>query len=226
MNVLIAVLSCHTLRHYEQSIRETWAQELPHEADLRFFIGKPQSGIRVVDEIFLNCPDEFSGITEKTVALYKWALDQGYDFVWKVDLDTLVRPKLLLNSGLEQYDWVGGQNSFFASGGAGYGLSKRSMEYVVEAGGAPGFEEDVHIAHILLRHGIELHSDPRFVFIPGAIMNDATITYHLSSVREWYYKGYKPEMMHETWADQKNKNYRSYAVPAALVGERRLFRRK
>lgn len=223
--LLIAILSCHSLRSYEQSIRITWAQEVPPEADLMFFLGKPQ-GMRVVDEIHLNVGDGFEDLTNKTVALYKWALDEGYDFVFKCDLDTLVRPKLLLQSGFETWDWVGGQNSFFASGGGGYCLSRKAMQYVVEAGGVPGHEEDVHIARILLGNGVQLHADPRYLFVPGAVMDDTTITYHLSSIREWFYKGYRPEMMEETWADQKARNYKAYSQTAAGPAvQKRAFRR-
>jgi hypothetical protein len=203
----------------------------------KFFLGRRtgihDASVRVpVDEVYLDVDDSFNGITEKTVAMYKWALGEGYDFVFKCDLDTLVRPNLLLESGFETFDWVGGQNSFFASGGAGYVLSKKAMGYVVEAGGAPGHEEDVHIARILLAHGMELHNDPRYQFVPGAVMNDSTITYHLSSVREWYFKGYKPEMLLEAWADQKAGNYRPYAIaqPSSNspqpMAQRRFLRKK
>jgi hypothetical protein len=230
MKILIAVLSCHSLRYYEESLRYTWEYEVPSEADFHFFLGKPD-GVRVSDEVILPVEDDFSNLTHKTVAVYRWALEHGYDFVWKFDLDTLVRPQLLLSSGLEAHNWVGGQNSFFASGGAGYGLSKLAMEYVVEAGGAPGFEEDVHIARILLGKGLQLHNDERFKFCPGDVMDDRTITFHLSSVREWYFKGYRPEMLLEAWADQKARNYRSYTIPQAPSDspqpmQKRTFRRK
>jgi hypothetical protein len=62
-------------------------------------------------------------------------------------------------------------------------------------------------------------------------MDDTTITFHLSSIREWYFKGYKPEMMLEAWADQKARNYRPYAIvqpssnsPQSMV-QKRVFRR-
>lgn len=229
--ILIAVLSCHSLRLHEQAIRNTWGVDKPAEVDLLFFLGKPRCNFRITDEVFLDVGDKFEDVTNKTVAMYKWALDEGYDFVFKCDLDTLVRPELLMQSGFEAFDWVGGQNSFFASGGAGYWLSKKAMQHVVEAGGAPGFEEDVHIARILLGKGVELHNDPRYLFVPGAVMDDSTITFHLSSIREWYFKGYRPEMMIEAWADQKARNYRPYAIiqpssnsPQSMV-QKRVFRR-
>jgi hypothetical protein len=224
MKVLIAVPSCHSLKQYEEVIQSTWGKDIPPEVDLRFFLGNPEVSL-AHDEVFLKVEDGFDSLTNKTVALYAWALEQGYEFVFKCDLDTLVRPRLLLASGFEAYDWVGGANSFFASGGAGYVISRKAMQYVVDAGGAPGFEEDVHIARILLSHGIELHNDPRFKFCPGDVMDDHTITYHLSSVREWYFKGYRPEMMSEAWADQKTRNYKSYAAPLLQMLQKRVLRR-
>jgi hypothetical protein len=229
MKVLIAILSCYSLRHCEQAVRDTWIKEIPTGVDYKFFLGQRtgvhDASVRLSeDEIYLDVNDDFNGVTKKTVEIYRWALGQQYDFVFKCDLDTLVRPKLLLESGFETFDWVGGQNSFFASGGAGYGLSKKAMEYVVEVEGAPGYEEDVHIARILLSHGIPLHNDPRYLFVPGAKMDDSTITYHLSSIREWYFKGYKPEMLLEAWTDQKARNYRAYTHPQPE--QKRRFKRK
>jgi hypothetical protein len=203
MKVLIAVLSCHTLRHYEQTIRDTWAHDTPPEVDLRFFLGKPQSGIRVVDEIFLNVDDSWDGITEKSVAVCKWALEQGYDAVLKVDLDTLVRPVALLSAGLEQFDYVGGENSqnglSFASGGAGYWLSRRAAEAKLNFPATRGPAEDVHTAQALLAAGIRLHPDDRFRFIPGQSFRPEDLTIHLSSVFGWATK-YRPEWMHEAYA--------------------------
>jgi Galactosyltransferase len=235
VKILIAVPSCHSLKHYEQSIRDTWGAEVHPGVDLRFFLGR-REGIHDAslfipspDEVKLDVGDTLDDLTHKAVAMYSWSLAHGYEFVWKVDLDTLVRPKLLLSSLLEAYDWVGGQNQYFASGGGGYGLSKRAMQYVVDAGGAPGLEEDVYVARTLLGQGIELHNDQRFKFCPGDVMDDNTLTYHLSSIREWYYKKYRPEMMYEAWEDQKNRNYKSYAPQnsvQARVQNRRLRRSK
>jgi hypothetical protein len=190
---LIVVPSCHALRHYEQTIRDTWGKDA--EVDLRFFLGNPQVAL-APDEVFLDVGDGWSDITKKCVAMFQWAL--GYEFVWKVDLDTFVRPKQLLGAGLESFDWVGGRNSFFASGGAGYGLSRRAMEYVVSHPINTTCEEDVHTARALLEQGIELHADPRFKFCPGDVLKAEDLTMHLSSVRAWDAK-YQTMWMHEAY---------------------------
>ena len=202
--ILVAVPSCHALRHWEQAVRETWGKDVPAEVDLRFFLGD-RAGIHdsalhpyAADEVHLSVPDDWAGITKKTVAIFRWALSQGYTYVWKADLDTLVRPMLLLSSGLDQYDWVGGQNSHFASGGAGYGLSRRAMECVVNWPITQTCAEDLHTAEALLSSGIQLHHDPRFKFIPGASLEPEDVTYHLSSVRAWDAK-YTPAWMYEAW---------------------------
>jgi hypothetical protein len=181
MKILIAIPSCHALRHWHEVVRSTWGKDI-RGADLRFFLGSlPQAE----DEVELNVGDSLYALTHKTVEMYRWSQVQGYDFVFKCDLDTFVRPLRLLESDFYRFDWVGGQNSFFASGGAGYWLSRRAMEAVVEWPVEPGPAEDVNTAHALLAKGIALRHEPRFLFIPGQIIDASTITCHLSSVKAW-----------------------------------------
>ena len=194
--VLIAVLSCATLRHFEQAARDTWIKEIPQGVDYKFFLGSPA---QADDEVYLPVGDTLQDLTHKVVAVCAWASAQGYDHLLKCDLDTLVRPLGLLQSDFKLWDWVGGQNSFFASGGAGYTLSQRAMRAVVEHEIELGPAEDVHVAHALLAQGIVLHHDPRFLFAPGAVLSSDTITYHLSSVKGWSAKS-TPEEMYQAYA--------------------------
>jgi len=149
--------------------------------------------------VFLNVGDTLQDLTHKNVSTCTWALAQGYDYMLKCDLDTLVRPIRLHQSDFRQFDWVGGQNSFFASGGAGYTLSRRAMQAVINHPIEPGPAEDVNTAHALLNQGIGLHHDPRFLFIPGQVMDSNTITCHLSSVKAWGAKA-SPEEMYQAYA--------------------------
>lgn len=221
MKVLIAILSCHALRSYEQSLRDTWIKEIPEGIDYAFFLGS--SDLPEKDEVMLPVDDSFQGITTKMVAICTWALAQGYDFVFKADLDTLVRPGLLLQCGFEQHDYMGARNHFFASGGAGYWLSAAAMAAVVRHEITTGPEEDVHTAMALGAKGIPLHSDDRFKYAPGDRMDDATITYHLSSVKGWGSKA-TPEDLYSVWRDQKDRNYRAYTVGSPSVRSLRLRR--
>jgi Galactosyltransferase len=208
MKILIAIPSCHALRNCEQTIRETWGKDLPTSVDLRFFLGQPV-GNPQADEIFLDCGDSLAALTIKCVAMFRWALAQGYDYVWKVDLDTFVRPQQLPTG---QYDWIGGQNSHFASGGAGYGLSRRALEFVVSWPINQTCAEDLHTAEALLSAGITLHADPRFKFIPGQHLESKDVTYHLSSVVAWDAK-YKPEWMYAAYSSTGGYHPTGLIVP-------------
>ena len=162
--------------------------------------------------------DAFSDDTEKSVAMHRWALDHGYDFIFKADLDTYVRPTLLMHSGFEQWDYTGGENVqgvAFASGGSGSWLSRHAMQCVVSAEVVPGPAEDLHVARVLQSKGILLHPDGRYRFCPGDTMYDSTITMHLSSVRGWVVK-YRPEWMYEAYAAKGDysPSVEPIAVPA------------
>ena len=217
---IVGVVSCHALRHYEDDIRSTWAQEIPPDVSLKFFLGRPMV-VPSTDEVLLDVSDKWEGITQKCVEMYRWALEQGFTYLWKCDLDTFVRPQQLLGSGLETFDWVGGQNDWFASGGAGYGLSKRAMEYVASHPVRETCAEDLHTAQALTGAGISLHADPRFRFIPGQALESGDLTMHLSSVRGWAAK-YQPWMMHEAYA--AHGSYRPLGENPAPV-QKREFRR-
>jgi hypothetical protein len=132
MKVLIAVLSCELYRTNgnNQALRDTWLPSIVG-ADYKFFMGQG-STCSESDEVYLDVPDDYGHVTYKTRAIYKWALEQGYDYIFKCFSDTYVCPDRLLRSGFENYDYVGNfacrpQGSFaYCTGGAGYWLSKKA----------------------------------------------------------------------------------------------------
>jgi hypothetical protein len=226
MKTLIAIPSCHVLRHYQQVIRETWGKDVPAGVDLRFFLGN-RAGIHdssfhpyAADEVKLDCGDALGDLTKKCVAMFSWALAQGYEYTWKVDLDTLVRPSALPTGA---YDWIGGQNSHFASGGAGYGLSKRAMELVVNWPVTQTCAEDLHNAEALLHAGVQLQADARFRFIPGQTLEPEDLTVHLSSVFGWAVK-YDTKTMYEVYNHKGTWYPTSQPTPTAT--QKRMFRRQ
>src|SRR5208282_4893580 len=139
MRVLVAILSCHRDRAIQQAQRDTWLKDLKG-VDYRFFLGKPTDQ-PAGDEVFLDVDDGYLGLSHKTRAMCQWAQGLDYDFIHKTDTDTLINPWTFLHSGFEQYDYMGGENADkvpalgnrtvqFASGGAGYWLSKKAMAIV------------------------------------------------------------------------------------------------
>lgn len=223
MKILIAVLSCHALRHQQEDIRSTWGKDVPDTVDLRFFLGEQEDKLPTRDEVFLECGDNIHALTHKSVKTFEWALKNGYDYVLKCDLDTLVMAKAMLETDFYLYPYVGGQNSFFASGGAGYWLSKTAMGHVVQAEVVHGREEDVHVAKVLMANQITLHPDNRYKFVPGDVLDGTTLTYHLSSVRGWNFP-YTTDMMTQAYDDFNAGRYRAYIVHPEGRFKRRLGR--
>jgi len=202
MKTLIAILSCHSLRSNEQSVRETWIKDIPQGVDYKFFLGNPDIPV-LDDEVVLNVEDSIEYLSLKVREACRWALSYDYDFLFKCDLDTLVRPVLLMQSGFEKHDYSGGHyvSREFASGGSGYWLSKKSMGIVVDEVKEEEPWEDVYVARALLRHGIEVHDNPQHKFMPGAMLDERTIAIHLSSVKGWGEKA-TPEDMYRVYNEK------------------------
>lgn len=144
--VLIAIASCNrdTKNGYNEAIRKTWAKDL--DCDYKFFVGDGWIDLKE-DEIPLDCPDTYLALPFKTLEILRWALSNGYDYIFKCDTDTFIVPKNLLSSGFENYDHVGTFNGPltpetkiygslypWASGGSGYWLSKEAANYILSQG--------------------------------------------------------------------------------------------
>ena len=227
MKSLIAIKSCHKHRPFHQAQRDTWIKDLPAGIDYRFFVGSPLSADGKSDEVFVNAPDGYHDLNHKLMRTLEWGLAHGYDFIFYCDPDTYINPANMASSGYENYDYVGGANACqditFASGGSGYWMSAKAARLVVNdpiqacewhmphviANG----HDDVFVAETLTkRHGIALHHDARYAYIPGSELNAEVITYHCSSVRGWGFP-YNPSMMYHAYDKQKSMS----ATPVASV---------
>lgn len=131
--------------------RETWLKDVKSfpNVDARYFYGNPNFGkfadgglVPGSDEVFLNVPDDYEHLPEKMKEIYRWALDHGYDYVYKCDDDTFVYVDRLMRSGFDEVDQMGfsncthGLNSCpycYITGGAGYTLSRKAMELILAA---------------------------------------------------------------------------------------------
>jgi len=159
--VLIGVMSCiHDAQNgNHDAIRRTWVRHMVPGLEYRIFVG--QGAINLApDEVQLDVPDDYPHLPEKAQAMRMWALEHGYDYMFKADRDTFLSPRRLLASGFEQHDYAGyfpyipeGSKvshlltpsgyvptypdcrgaHIYASGAPGYWLSKRAMELMVAA---------------------------------------------------------------------------------------------
>ena len=166
--ILLAVTSCHPFRDRADAVRQTWGAEV-EGADIRYFLGSGEA--QRPDEVILDCPDGYHYLSQKTQLIRRWALEHGYDYLWKIDDDAYVRPERLLGNGFGKLDYVGrlrgcsgGSPGPYCSGFT-YGLSKKAMEMLapIEWGVTEDFSEDRWTGNRLLSLGISPTNEPQFV---------------------------------------------------------------
>ena len=168
MKILIAVMTCHKHRPLCDAQRETWGKDVKG-MDLRFFIGGGEA--ERPDEVILDCPDGYRDLPAKCIAIFRWALENGYDYVFKTDSDVYVRPERLLAGVPVGKDYVGrlrgpakGYPAPYCSG-MGYWLSRKAMQARVDGGNLLDFNEDLTTGNVLLSAGIHPENDPRYCVV-------------------------------------------------------------
>jgi hypothetical protein len=192
VKVLIAIHGAHSQHAQMEAQRETWLKDLKG-ADYRYFLGQPALGDEDVE--YGTFPDgpNWEGhrrtwwLNRKTEALASYAIANGYDFVFKCDDDTYVSVPELLASGFEAHDYSGSMDRHYdyelslayewAQGGAGYWLSRRSME-IVAAGLTKIRAEDFAVGLTLAANGIRPHHDRRYQPAIREIDPPDAITFH------------------------------------------------
>lgn len=152
------------------------------------------------DEILLDAPDGYPYLPYKIRESRRWALNEGYDYIFKCDVDVFVHPMRLKYCGFENYDYMGSPSPLEGreaellkalnyplpgsyAGGVGYSLSRKACEAIVNAP-INILAEDVWTGYNLYINGIYLHADYRFCYHVGEM--DNTIAVHLSQGTDDY----------------------------------------
>jgi hypothetical protein len=143
--------------------------------------------------LVLPCPDDYASLPQRTMWFCRWAakagsMEQGagsktelqvpaslplapcsppFDYLFKCDDDTYISLPRLRAFDPAGRDYIGAEwrpGVGYASGGAGYLLSRRAAMIVAERFESyPTGAEDLLVGRILAAAGIELSIDPRFV---------------------------------------------------------------
>lgn len=165
--VLVAVITCGRDRDKNKAQRETCFQDT-HGADVRFFFGRGSS--QGPDEIILDVEDDYKNLPEKVSLMLRWALDQGYDYIFRMDSDVYVVMERLMAAIPVGHDYCGRlrgpSGSYpapYASGFA-YWLSRRGAEARI-AGETEDIAEDRATGNILMSAGIKCKPDYRYAVV-------------------------------------------------------------
>jgi hypothetical protein len=176
---LIAITSCVHNRKYHDLVRSTWLKD--QDVEYRFVLGQG-NGSPTGDEIVFDVGDGMGDLQDKVVASFSWALKNGYDYIFKADIDTFIHVPRLLASGFEKSEWSGS-----GYGGTGYFLGVKAMEIVLTGEKLERGAEDVVIGNKLRKAGLVLFDDvERFNArtSAGPAPDNSIITTHQYSERD------------------------------------------
>ncbi len=164
---LVAIVSCHKYQFKVNALRKTWLSSL-YKIDYKIFYGRGAKRQPLSDEVFLDVKDDYVSLPVKMKAIYKWALDHGYDYICKVDDDVFVEVPRLVTAGWQNYAYSGRANTSgntpWASG-ACYWLNKNAMQILVEEPLGKDTAEDRTVGTVLGRHGIYVQDDGRYALV-------------------------------------------------------------
>jgi hypothetical protein len=171
MKILLAAISCQRDKDKNRAQRETFLRDLEGRdgVDARFFLGG-SADQESDDEVILNCPDGYNGLSEKVGKMFKWAYDQGYDWVFRYDSDCYVNIERLLDAVPIGHDYCGrlrGPSGNWAApyaSGFSYWLSRRAAKIRGEAP-VTDTAEDRLTGNLMSQNGIKCLADYRYAVV-------------------------------------------------------------
>jgi len=181
--MLIGLLSCHQpfAEQRRNLCRETWIpQALDLGFDVVFIMGRGRTrenppAERDGDLLLVSADDGYRELPQKTRAFCEWAITTGHERFFKADDDTILavhRFAQWLDELPPEVEYAGNKwrtdAKPYASGGAGYLLSRRAAGLVAaEVRNRSGYE-DVLTGTCMKRNHIEFHVDHRFIAFGNA----------------------------------------------------------
>ena len=203
MNILIAIASCANHLNRNTACLETWASPESIYDCAEKYIGTHNLVIQIFTGKDLGVSDEYEALPAKVRAICEYAHDTEFDVLLKCDSDTFVWLNRFLESGFAEYDYVGWTGGIvhpseeYASGGAGYVLSRKAFSIVAEAPLTLDTAEDRWVGRVLYDGGIIVHRDTRYAhgFHRKPFEDNTLVTYHPAS----------PKRMMELWEKEKSR---------------------
>ena len=161
--ILISAYQGYKARGDQDACRRTYLKEWGHLISYRFVYDREYKDECAPDEIIVDAPTGFMECVFKTHQGVKWALENGYDYVFSAPTDCYIIIPRLLVSGYEKLDYTGfhAYDEHHIGGGSGYWLSKRAMEAVAAAKPRVDYE-DRWVGSIVLAAGMKAVHDPRY----------------------------------------------------------------
>jgi hypothetical protein len=168
MKTAVGLLSCQAYATRRNLCRVTWlpAVNSLDDVDVFFLIGGSRQGIDG-DSLHLAVDDTYAALPQKTQAFCEWASRRDYTHVFKADDDTFIHPRRFAAflAEHEHHDYVGNEwkpGKGYASGGAGYLLSRPCLEHVSRIP-IPVGAEDILTGFLMQNAGVPFTIDSRLI---------------------------------------------------------------
>jgi hypothetical protein len=194
--ILVGLLSCQSTHDRRELCRATWLPVLNEFGiEVLFLIGGHENLLRGDDALYLPVPDTYNELPQKTIAFCRWAMDNtDATHLFKADDDTLIHPHRFarfVESIPADKEYIGNEwrpRTGYASGGAGYVLSRRAAELVANKRKLHG-AEDMMTGDVMRNNKIAMHRDHRFIAFGNEqrrpLPENDLITTHKISVELW-----------------------------------------
>jgi hypothetical protein len=107
--ILIGVYTCPKFAHRASGIRETWLKFIPDNIKVFFVFGRPNQDPAIEgDCLYLNCPETYEDLPEKTLAFLKYcSANFEFDYIFKVDDDTYIDMEKFISFDTQEGDYIG-----------------------------------------------------------------------------------------------------------------------
>jgi len=225
--IFVAVCSCN--RDSNVSLRDacrtTWLEKIPDNVKYKFFVGKGYDGDED-DVVEVKVGDTYWDLPRKMKAIYEWIHENcEYNYVYKCDDDTYAILDKLKELTVFGHDFIGNDfllkdNKKYASGGAGYYLSKNLLPKIITEEVPERGLEDVTFSRLALKHTKNYTGSSRLYYNVDGFKDKDMISAHWLSAHDMVSAHYKLtgqgiemiEVDHPYWSDTvelfKNGNFR------------------
>lgn len=205
--VLVAISSCQGFedKGWNDSLRNTWLPDLAaHRWDYKFFHGRGAAAFKD-DIVVVDSDDAYFDLTTKTKEKTKWAVRQGYEYVFMCFPDTFPCIERLVVCDFRKYEYYGTVfqhqgGTPYCQGGCGYFLSRRAAQIVAfSSQNYPN--EDCFVGDLMhSAHIAPGHNDQFCYSGPGPLKTNQVVTNHLSTQP----KGFSGPVVEEEYKRWKN----------------------
>jgi hypothetical protein len=193
VKLLIAIPTKSSQLYQDRMVacQNTWLSGVPHDGT--------QTNSQVFWHAFSDLelgldPNDEQVRIKRTQLMCQYALDHGYDYIFRTDSDAYVWVNRLLACEFEQYDYmgwcvdypkhieIGTQGLRTAHGGIGFFLSHKAMQVVVSSTPFKHSDGiywgDIGAGQMLYKAGIYCHRDTRFMDGSGTPMHHGNVFAH------------------------------------------------